>query len=257
MAKIRGDYVNLGREAFKEVGHKEGADIGIPCSWNGLSVALSGSWQAMAFKEGWQAERDNARRRAAQAVNMAKPLDCPACAAGVPLAAPVFAKVIGGPDDGKVVQLSAKTVQSIARAEVTPAQQRIAERVDAMTRGWIAAALWSTGATTPEGEELENLDDYEFSENAKKAARVICAAFYDTHTIDLGAYAGTYKPSDGSDVWECAGHDLWLTANGHGVGFWDRGLGRLGDRLSADCGFRKQFDQIDLYIAEDGFVNLA
>lgn len=30
-----------------------------------------------------------------------------------------------------------------------------------------------------------------------------------------------------------AGHDLVFTANGHGAGFWDRGLGDVGERLSA------------------------
>lgn len=28
------------------------------------------------------------------------------------------------------------------------------------------------------------------------------------------------------------GVDLWLTRNGHGAGFWDRGLGELGDKLT-------------------------
>jgi len=28
------------------------------------------------------------------------------------------------------------------------------------------------------------------------------------------------------------GHDLWLTRNGHGAGFWDRGLGDVGEKLS-------------------------
>ena len=28
------------------------------------------------------------------------------------------------------------------------------------------------------------------------------------------------------------GHDFILTANHHGVGFWDRGLGEIGDRLT-------------------------
>ena len=28
------------------------------------------------------------------------------------------------------------------------------------------------------------------------------------------------------------GHDLWLTRNGHGAGFWDRGLGDVGENLS-------------------------
>lgn len=29
------------------------------------------------------------------------------------------------------------------------------------------------------------------------------------------------------------GHDLYFTRNGHGVGFWDRGLGAKGDQLSS------------------------
>ena len=31
---------------------------------------------------------------------------------------------------------------------------------------------------------------------------------------------------------EYFGPDYWLTRNGHGVGFWDRGLDDLGDRLT-------------------------
>lgn len=36
-----------------------------------------------------------------------------------------------------------------------------------------------------------------------------------------------------------AGHDFWLTRNHHGAGFWDRGLGELGKKLTQaahDCG---------------------
>ncbi len=29
-----------------------------------------------------------------------------------------------------------------------------------------------------------------------------------------------------------AGHDFWLTRNRHGAGFWDRGLGTIGDELT-------------------------
>ncbi len=32
-----------------------------------------------------------------------------------------------------------------------------------------------------------------------------------------------------------AGHDFWLTRNGHGAGFWDRGLGKTGDKLTKLC----------------------
>ena len=34
---------------------------------------------------------------------------------------------------------------------------------------------------------------------------------------------------------ELAGHDFALTRNGHGTGFWDRGLGEMGDMLTEEC----------------------
>ena len=34
---------------------------------------------------------------------------------------------------------------------------------------------------------------------------------------------------------ELAGHDFALTRNGHGAGFWDRGLGAIGDMLTSEC----------------------
>lgn len=48
------------------------------------------------------------------------------------------------------------------------------------------------------------------------------------------------------------GHNLWLTAREHGTGFWDRGLGGLGDllaRLAVEYGPRA-----DVYIGDDGLV---
>lgn len=48
---------------------------------------------------------------------------------------------------------------------------------------------------------------------------------------------------------EEAGHNFWLTRNGHGAGFWDRGLGGIGDALTAAaCEFPEQ----TLYSGDDG-----
>lgn len=44
------------------------------------------------------------------------------------------------------------------------------------------------------------------------------------------------------------GHDLWLTRNGHGAGFWDRGLGELGDLLTK---WAKSMGSADLYVDGD------
>jgi hypothetical protein len=46
-------------------------------------------------------------------------------------------------------------------------------------------------------------------------------------------------------------HDLWLTRNHHGTGFWDRGLGEIGERLTK---LADQLGEADVY-ASDGFVS--
>jgi hypothetical protein len=51
-----------------------------------------------------------------------------------------------------------------------------------------------------------------------------------------------------------AGHDFWLTRNGHGAGFWDRGLGDLGDELTA---ISKKFGELSPYQGDDGKVYLG
>lgn len=58
------------------------------------------------------------------------------------------------------------------------------------------------------------------------------------------------------DDWneEQIGHDLWLTRNGHGAGFWDRDL-PYKNELSELCGFRTKFDTIDLYVTDSGEID--
>lgn len=46
----------------------------------------------------------------------------------------------------------------------------------------------------------------------------------------LEAYVGVVVDEDSPANY--LGHDIALTVNGHGAGFWDRGFGDLGDRLT-------------------------
>ena len=48
---------------------------------------------------------------------------------------------------------------------------------------------------------------------------------------------------------ERAGHDFALTRNGHGTGFWDRGLGTLGDLLTERA---KAFGEQNAFVDDDG-----
>ena len=49
---------------------------------------------------------------------------------------------------------------------------------------------------------------------------------------------------------EQIGYDFWLTRNGHGAGFWDRGLG-VGGKLADLC---KPYGSVDIYVGDDGQI---
>lgn len=51
---------------------------------------------------------------------------------------------------------------------------------------------------------------------------------------------------------ENAGHDLWLSTQGHGAGFWDGDWGDVGDKLDALA--KEALREIDLYPGDDGKV---
>lgn len=51
---------------------------------------------------------------------------------------------------------------------------------------------------------------------------------------------------------EQVGHDLWLTSQGHGTGFWDRGYEyERGQRLTK----RAKLECADVYVGEDGYAH--
>ena len=72
-----------------------------------------------------------------------------------------------------------------------------------------------------------------------------CAEFQATHATLLSeAYRDRYDASS-------AGHDFWLTRNHHGAGFWDRGLGEVGRKLTEAA---HVYGDYDLYVGDDGKV---
>lgn len=49
------------------------------------------------------------------------------------------------------------------------------------------------------------------------------------------------------------GHDLFLSGNGHGSGFWDRGHGQAGDTLHLAA---VKHGSLDLYVGDDGKLHV-
>jgi hypothetical protein len=92
-----------------------------------------------------------------------------------------------------------------------------------MIAGYLACALWT--ATDEDGEPLDDVYSVtDFSAAAHVKAHKDCADFIDLCQRE-GLDIDRIKP-------EQFGHDFWLTRNRHGAGFWDRGLGEVGDRLT-------------------------
>jgi hypothetical protein len=91
---------------------------------------------------------------------------------------------------------------------------------------------------------IEGLEDYDVAPETVIAMR--------SDVEDFVALVTKTDPAllDGiSD--EMIGHDFWLTRCGHGAGFWDRGLGEQGDRLTD---ITKTYGGRDLYLGDDGLV---
>lgn len=109
---------------------------------------------------------------------------------------------------------------------------------------YVGCALWSS--SDEDGESLDAVHTADDIADASMGAmRAECQDFYDAQ-CDL--WRSVYM----SD--EQAGHDFWLTRNRHGAGFWDRGLGAVGDQLTA---FARPYGECDLYIGDDNLVHVA
>jgi len=82
--------------------------------------------------------------------------------------------------------------------------QEMEQFADAMLPHYLHCATWADS-------EVGDEHDRPFSEEAKAIARLDCLWF----VRNAYPYLGDVTP-------EQAGHNLWLSRNGHGTGFWDR-----------------------------------
>jgi hypothetical protein len=117
--------------------------------------------------------------------------------------------------------------------------------LDHFTQAYIAAALWSTNdESTPAGGVLpdENYGPHDIAPDTLRRMIGDCVRFQDENAVDLRDH----------DDPEQAGHDFWLTREGHGTGFWDRDLGGLGERLSEAA---RRFGEFNLIVGDDGMIH--
>jgi hypothetical protein len=105
---------------------------------------------------------------------------------------------------------------------------------------YVECLLWSS--TDDDGDPLDA--QYSTDDLAPEALTEIeqdCKAFYEAH------FSLWNDQIDDAQ----AGHDFYLTRNRHGAGFWDRGLGDLGEELTE---LSRQFGTQGAYVGDDGKV---
>ncbi len=87
--------------------------------------------------------------------------------------------------------------------------------------GYIECALWASLDMDDENECGHNphLDEnygvHDISAELMATIREDCESFIRSQNAALQTYVGEFS-------WDYAGHDFFLTRNGHGAGFWDR-----------------------------------
>ena len=90
--------------------------------------------------------------------------------------------------------------------------------IDKAFYAYVECALWTS--TDDDGHPLDELG-VELESSAVASMRNDVEDFFRANAADI-------VDLDPAQV----GHDFWLTRNRHGAGFWGRGLGALGDRLT-------------------------
>jgi hypothetical protein len=116
---------------------------------------------------------------------------------------------------------------------------------------YVETALWSSTDNSRDdgGDPLDkNYDASDIAAETRAKMKADCEKFYDRMVSIIDA--AIEKDPDLSDA--RAGHDFWLTRNGHGAGFWD------GDwpepeatKLDKES---KRFGGVDLYIGDNGKI---
>ena len=118
-------------------------------------------------------------------------------------------------------------------------------------RSYIETMLWSS--TDEDGTPLDR--DYgaeDLSGEALKATLQECRQFWSLtshiyeHLIDEGDAP--------MDVYRQAGHDFWLTRNGHGAGFWDGDWPKPWDQVLTE--HSKTFGEVTPLAGDDGRIYL-
>ncbi len=122
------------------------------------------------------------------------------------------------------------------------------DALDPFIQGYIHAMFF-----TDCNSDSDDLADATFDDLAGQALHEIICTCQCYQSVNAELLSQAYA-SDSVDYDERqAGADYWYTRNGHGVGFWDRGLGDVGQALSDET----EMPEMSIYRGDDNLVYVS
>ena len=116
---------------------------------------------------------------------------------------------------------------------------------DKMINAYVICALWSS----VDDNDAPLDDNYTASDIAPESFADMqddCVRFLSEAAAIIPHLPEHYGDEDQ------IGHDFWLTRNGHGAGFWDRGDAKALTDLTE---LSAQFGSVDLYVGDDSQIH--
>ena len=140
--------------------------------------------------------------------------------------------------------------QFAATAHAEPEVALSGRELEALTDAYLEEALWTSPDAAGHNCLLMRTSVEDFDPDTRRQAEEDVAGFLEANA-ELVASAKAARPSySDRQVVE----DFWLTRNGHGAGFWDRGLGDVGEELA---NVAKAYGSVDLHVGDDGKVRAS
>lgn len=125
-----------------------------------------------------------------------------------------------------------------------------------LVHGYLVCAIWSS--TAEDGSELTKdfcitaISDLSFADAVAECEKFIQVALA-TRVADSNLWDALLKHSPTNEEASAAehiGHNIWLTRNGHGTGFWDRNYlpKKVWEAATHIC---EMMGTVDLYVGDD------
>ena len=140
-------------------------------------------------------------------------------------------------------------------AEQMPQSTNI-DSLDVFTRSYMITALWSSTDNSNEqgGEPLDS--NYSIEDISPESIQQMVSDCNDFQQQNEDLLERWYTEA-GEDP-SRAGHDFWLTRNGHGAGFWDRHMDEPGRSIGKQLTeISKPYGSCNLYVGDDGTIYVS